>query len=89
MPGDPSSLSLIMQHNELVLQRNRLIKDGTLSNPIIQNIDSKIEETSKNINEAITRLKASLSIKRNDLERQDDLLKGKISQIPTQEESLE
>ena len=69
LPGDASSLSLIMQHNELVLQRNRLIKDGTLSNPIIQNLDSKIEETNKNINEAIARLKASLSIKKIDLQK--------------------
>ncbi len=85
LPMDANSSLLITQHNELVLQKMRISKDGTTNNPVLKNIDQKIEETSGNIKESIARLKASLNIKKNDLQRQDNILKGKISQIPTQE----
>ena len=75
----------ILQYNNLVLQRNRIVKDGTPKNSIVTNLNEKIEELNSNIISSLTRIKASLNIKKNDLEKHNNLIRGKISQIPTQE----
>ena len=79
---------IVVQHNNLVLQRNRIIKDGTAKNYILINLNQQLDDIDRNIKESLAQLKASLTIKKNDIEKQDDLLKGKITQIPTQERAF-
>jgi len=79
---------IVVQHNELVLQRNRIIKDGTIKNYILINLNQQLDDIDRNIKESLAQLKASLTIKRNDLVKQDQILKGKITQIPTQERAF-
>ena len=76
---------LIVEYNQLVLQRNRILKDGTLKNYVVTNLDQQLEELDRNIKESLVQLKSGLLVKRSDLEKQDDLLQGKINDIPTQE----
>lgn len=77
--------SYIVLYNDLVLQRNKIIKDGTPKNLIVQNLESKIEELNSNIIASLNRTKISLNIRKVDLERQNNAITGKISQIPSQE----
>lgn len=76
---------LIVEHNQLVLQRNRILKDGTQKNYVLTNLDQQLEELERNIKESLGQLKSSLMVKRADLEKQDTVLQGKISSIPSQE----
>jgi uncharacterized protein involved in exopolysaccharide biosynthesis len=69
----------------LVLQRNRIVKDGTPNNPVVYNLEQKIEVLNANITESLSRIKATLRIKKSDLDKQDNYLKGRISKVPTQE----
>lgn len=77
--------SYILQYNESVLQRNRIIKDGTPKNLVVQNLEKRIEELNANIISSLNRTKTSLGIRKSDLERQGNSISGKISQIPSQE----
>jgi len=76
---------IVVQHNNLVLERNRIIKDGTVKNYVLLNLNQQLDDLDRNIKESLAQLQASLTIKKNDLEKQEQLLKGKITQIPTQE----
>ena len=46
---DQSLSSLIGQYNEMVLQRNRLLRNSSESNPVIVNLDSGIRAMRENI----------------------------------------
>ena len=46
---DQSLSSLIGQYNEMVLQRNRLLRNSSESNPVIVNLDSAIRAMRENI----------------------------------------
>ncbi|MEY4012901.1 MAG: hypothetical protein RIT22_2025, partial [Bacteroidota bacterium] len=87
IPSGVGSLQnpLIVQHNNLVLQRNRVLKDGTQKNYVLVNLDQQLEGIDRDIKESLSQLKGSLMVKKKDLEKQDALLSGKINQIPTQE----
>lgn len=83
--GTAQTNPLIVEYNQLVLQRNRILKDGTLKNYVVINLDQQLEELDRNIKESLAQLKSGLLVKRSDLEKQDDVLQGKINDIPTQE----
>ena len=75
----------IAQYNELVIQRNRIFKEGTLKNSFIINLERKIEDINNNIIANLEQVKTSLSINKSVKENQNRLIKGKISDIPSQE----
>lgn len=83
--GSAQANPLIVEYNQLVLQRNRILKDGTQKNYVLLNLDQQLEELERNIKESLGQLKLSLMVKRSDLEKQAAILQGKITSIPTQE----
>ena len=87
IPADKASMQnpFVLQYNNLILQRNRIIKDGTQKNYVLVNLDQQIEDLNQNIKQSLLQLKVSLSVKKVDLEKQDQMLSGKINQIPSQE----
>jgi len=78
----------IDEFNSLVMQRNRIIKDGTKNNSIVINLEQKIEDLNGNIIASLNRTMVSLKIRKKELEKQDNIINGKISQIPTREKEL-
>ncbi|HEX8269192.1 MAG TPA: polysaccharide biosynthesis tyrosine autokinase [Flavobacterium sp.] len=85
IPDDQASSSLIGEHNSLVLQRNRVSKGATTKSSVIINLDEKIAGLRENIQQSLQRLTATLNIKKRDLEKQNNVMQGKISEIPGQE----
>lgn len=82
---NPQPNPSIVQYNNLVLQRNRIIKDGTIKNTVLINLEEQITGLDQNIKESINQTKSSLLVKRNDIKKQDNILNDKLGQIPTQE----
>jgi len=75
----------IGQYNELVIQRNRIFKEGTPKNTFLMNLERKIEDINNNILANLEQTKKALTINKSVKESQNRLIKGKISEIPTQE----
>ena len=75
-------------YNEILMERNRLLKGGNSQNPIIINLDSQLLNLKTSISQSLSNLKSSLSISLNDLERQGNKLNSKITAIPKQEREL-
>lgn len=82
---DQGASQLISEYNELVLQKNKLLKTAGSKNTLVQNLDAKINALKGSVSSSLSQLKSSLQIRRNDLNRQNAIISGKISQIPTQE----
>lgn len=75
-------------YNEILMERNRLLKGANSQNPIIVNLDSQLLNLKTSISQSLSNLKSSLSISLNDLRRQGYKLNSKITAIPKQEREL-
>ncbi|WP_395059681.1 GumC family protein [Flavobacterium sp.] len=85
VPEDNNSSTLIAEYNNLVIERNRVLKSSTLENPIVIRVNDKINFLKSSISESLNKLKSSLIIKNNAIINQGNIVGGRISQIPRQE----
>lgn len=85
IPMEEGAANLISGYNQLILDRNRMLKTATPKNAVIITIDNKIEALRENVIASLRQLKVSLGIQYADLGKQRAKMSGKISQIPTQE----
>ncbi|MGB3608036.1 GumC family protein [Psychroserpens sp.] len=76
------------QYNDILLERNRLLKGGNSENPVIVNLDTQLMSLKSSISQSLSNLKSSLSISLNDVRRQGNRLSSKITAIPKQERAL-
>lgn len=85
VPNDNNSALLITEFNNLVINKNRLLKNASPENPTIIALDDKINSLKFVIVESLNKKKSSLKIKNRDISNQSNRVEGKISQIPRQE----
>lgn len=76
---------LMDSYNQLVLERNRILKSATIENPTVVKLDQQIVSLKSNIAQSLLRLQANLNIQKRDLRGQEGLLDNKIGAIPVQE----
>lgn len=76
---------LMDSYNQLVLERNRILKSATAANPTVLKLDSQLASLKMNITESLRRLQSNLQIQKRDLKSQEGLLDNKIGDIPVQE----
>lgn len=77
--------SLIEEFNEIVLERNRLLKSANEQNPMVISLTNEIEQIRENVMESLGRMQYNLTIKKNNLDRQSSVLASQISDVPAQE----
>lgn len=77
--------SLISSYNQLVLDRNRILKSATIENPSVIKLDQQISSLKASIAASLKRMQANLQIQNRDLKNQESLLNSKIGKIPVQE----
>ncbi|MGV8995171.1 MAG: GumC family protein [Flavobacterium sp.] len=85
IPDDGSAGALIAEHNQAMLERDRILKNSTEKNSVVINLNSRINDLRTNIIASLARLTDGIRIKKSELERQVNMTAGKISQIPGQE----
>ena len=85
VPEDTNSTTLIAEYNNLVIERDRILKSSTLENPVVVRVNDKINSLKYSITESLNKLKSSLNIKNKDILNQGNIVNGRISQIPRQE----
>jgi tyrosine-protein kinase Etk/Wzc len=76
---------LMDSYNQLVLERNRILKSATVENPTVIKLEEQINSLKANIKQSLLRLQANLNIQKRDLRSQEGLLDSKIGDIPVQE----
>ena len=83
--SDESLSNLITQYNALVLERNRLLRTSSESNPVILKLNSNIRDMRANLSTTIASVHKGLLITKADLDHQASKFAGRISKAPTQE----
>ena len=75
----------IGRYNELIIERKRLLRTSTESNPMIVNLDTSIRAMKSNVQAAINGTLQGLLIVKADLEREAGRFSRRISDAPGQE----
>jgi tyrosine-protein kinase Etk/Wzc len=83
--GEGDASGLISSYNQLVLDRNRILKSATLENPSVVKMDQQIASLKSTVTSSLLRLKSSLNIQKRDLDNNEGILNAKIGKIPVQE----
>ena len=83
--SDVSISVLTSEYNAVVLERNRLLRNSSASNPLVINLDAQLKSFQQSLTESLRNLKASLQITLRELVRNDNRINDKIANLPTQE----
>ena len=85
---DQSSTSLINKYNELVLERNRLLRSASESSPVVEPLTIQIRELNGNIRRAIAAARQNLQIQRDAVLTQVNKFNAQVAETPQQERML-
>ena len=83
--SDAGLTTQIGRYNELIIERKRLLRTSTESNPMIVNLDTSIRAMKSNVQAAINGTLQGLFIIKADLEREAGRFSRRISDAPGQE----
>ncbi len=86
--AEPTLLTLIQQHNELVLDRERRMQNYGPKNPLIIDMDNNIANIRQSMLSNINTLKTGYRTALGDITRREASLASKISTIPSIEKNL-
>ena len=83
--SDESLANLITRYNALILERNRLLRTSSESNPVILKLDSSIRDFRSNLVTSIASVHKGLLITQADLNREANKFAKRVSNAPAQE----
>ena len=82
---DAGASDAIERYNEMVSERNRLLRNSTESNPAIVNLTTSIQAMRSNVQATLDATLKGLQITKTDLDREASRYSRRISDAPTQE----
>lgn len=85
---DTNLSQLINEYNTTVLERNRLLRSSSETNPVVSRINSSVRDMRANLGTTINSVLKGLLITKTDLDRQANKYAGRISNAPGQERKL-
>ncbi|MBU0941587.1 MAG: polysaccharide biosynthesis tyrosine autokinase [Bacteroidetes bacterium] len=81
--GDASSL--IGTYNSMIIDRNRMLKSATTSNPTLVKLDQQITSLRQTLLNSLEKSRSVLKIQQRNIEQNENLFNSKIQKIPSQE----
>ena len=82
---DDGLVGAISRYNEILIERNRLLRTSTESNPAIVNLNTSIRAMRSNVQATLDATLKGLQITKADLDREASRYSRRISDAPTQE----
>ena len=82
---DGGLVGAISRYNEILIERNRLLRTSTESNPAIVNLNTSIRAMRRNVQATLDATLKGLQITKADLDREASRYSRRISDAPTQE----
>ncbi|MEM9679884.1 MAG: polysaccharide biosynthesis tyrosine autokinase, partial [Bacteroidota bacterium] len=82
---DPNVAQITKNHNDLVLQRNRILKNSSAKNPTVVNLDNQINALKENLNQSLENLKRSQQITLDNLNAESVRISSQIYSAPAKE----
>lgn len=87
--ADVSLTTMISKYNESIVERRRMLRTASESNPAVVDITTSAKLLSNTIQTTVESLFKTLSIQKSDIEKESKKYTSKISDAPTQEKILE
>ena len=87
--SDATASSLINKYNELVLERNRLLRSASINSPVVAPLTDQIKNLNVNIRRAIETARKNLEIQRNAIASQFTKYNNEVTEAPLQERMLQ
>lgn len=75
----------VNNYNQLILYRNKLLQSSTEKNPVVQNVDTQIEQMRSSILGSLKNSSNALKIAMKDINYQESTLNSRIAQVPAKE----
>ena len=85
---DQASVGLIKEFNQIVLDRNRLLKSVSEQAPQVQTLTGTLNELRSSIRTALLQARRGADIMRNGIQRQYSMYKSRVSDSPEKERVL-
>lgn len=82
---DNSINDITQKHNDLVIQRNRILKNSSEINPVVIALDEQINSLKQSLNASLSNLKSSYQIRLDALNEEDSRISSKIYSAPRKE----
>ena len=85
---DPNLTTIIDQYNTMMIERKRLLRTSSDSNPAVINMNTGIEAMRHNVQTSVNSVLKGLQIAKADIDRQNRKFEGRISNAPHQEKEF-
>lgn len=85
---DQNLTSVIDQYNTMLIERKRLLRTSSESNPAVINLNTGIEAMRHNVQTTVNSVLKGLQIAKADIDRQANKFEGRISNAPKQEKEF-
>jgi len=86
--SDPTISSTTERYNQLVNERNRLLKSSNEKNPIIVNLDQELKSLKRTVKSSLSGTVNNLGLTVNTLSGQQSIISSRIYQAPKNETAL-
>lgn len=86
--SDQSATALINRYNDIVLQRNRLLRSASENSPTVTPLTSQLDDLNNSIRRAMTQARRSMEIQRSSVASQQGKYQNEIQETPEQERML-
>ena len=87
--SDIAISSNIASYNETLIRRDKLLANSSISNPMIQEIDSQLSAIRRSIIASIDNQIATLNIQLDNIRTQENRAANRVSAIPRQEKQIQ
>lgn len=88
LPSNPQLAELVGRYNDLLLERDRLLKNATSSNPVVQNITAQIDLMRGTLLETIRNIHREFDLSLAKARSKNEMFQRKIRTVPTKERGL-
>ena len=83
--ADQGIQNQIAEYNSVLAQRNKLLANSSVNNPLVREMDNTLAATRFSISKAVDNLIAGLKIQIDNMKRKEQRNRGKISTVPMQQ----
>jgi capsular exopolysaccharide synthesis family protein len=81
--GDTNTSQVIRSHNELVAQRDRILRNSSEKNPVVMQLNNQIESLKANLQNSLKNIKETSELTLNNLNRDNSRIRGQLYAAPS------
>ncbi|MGE8431907.1 MULTISPECIES: GumC family protein [Chryseobacterium] len=83
--NNPTAANNIVAYNQLVLERNRLLENATVQNPLVIDLSKQISSLKSGVVESLLKNRTGLQLTKSQYEQEQNKINSKITKVPAQE----